>query len=260
MRLRALAFILLLAVAGIVAACGVGPTATPGPGGNGTPTPSPTNTPTPTPTPAPTETPNPTYPAWLNDLIVGFEGEPVANPPIVIKEYTYKGSRVFYVPARCCDIFSDLHNEAGELIAHPDGGIAGHGDGRAADFHDTAVYVRTVWQDPRDDSEYKREIVKAPIESVDVLVLESFPPRYRLKVVSGLPNGCAAFDHWTVDLDQEAKVFTVEVFNSMPAAGEDAACTMIYGMVENSVPLTGVEAGATYTVHVNDHTTTFDAQ
>lgn len=267
MRLRLTQLLVLLVIAAALAACGVGQTPTPGPGGPGqTPTPNPTSTPTPAPTHTPTPTPHPqhipiSHPAWLNDLIIRFEDEPVANPPVVIKEYTYKGETVYFIPARCCDFFSDLYDAEGNLIAHPDGGISGNGDGRAADFFEEATYVRTVWEDPRSKTEYERELVKAPIESIDVAILESFPVQYRLQVVSGVPGGCARFDHWTVDLDEESNVFTVELFNSMPAAHEEVVCTAIYGMIEHSIPLTGVsDAGATYTVNVHDKTTTFVAQ
>jgi hypothetical protein len=254
--------LMLLAVAALIAACGVQATPTsPGSGSNQTPTPLPSETPSPTPTPTPIPEGTPMYrPVWLNDLIVNFEGEPLANPPVVIKEYVYKGDTVYYVPARCCDIYSDLYDAEGNLIAHPDGGITGNGDGRASDFLEAAQYVRTVWQDPRATIEYERELAKAPIESADVAVLESFPPQYRLHVVSGLPSGCAAFDHWTVALDEETKTFTVEIYNSVPAASADVACTMIYGLIENSIPLNGVESGHTYTVNVNDHSTTFESQ
>lgn len=272
MRPRFALVLMLMIIAALAAACGVGATPT-SPGGNGNPTGTPTPNQTPVGTPTPTETPDPSptptpipeqrptsHPVWLNDLIVHFEGEPMANPPVVIKEYLYNGEKVYFIPARCCDIYSDLYDEEGNLIAHPDGGITGNGDGRASDFHEKATYVRTVWSDPRDATEYERDVVKAPIESAEVLVLESFPPQYRLHVVSGLPSGCAAFDHWTVDLDEESKTFTVELFNSVPAEGADVVCTMIYGMIEHSIPLENVESGATYTVKVNDFTTTFEAQ
>ena len=37
-------------------------------------------------------------------------------------------------------------------------------------------------------------VVAAPIESVEVIIAESFPPQYFLKVKSGLPNGCVRFN------------------------------------------------------------------
>ncbi|MCH8271303.1 MAG: hypothetical protein IH985_08870, partial [Planctomycetes bacterium] len=41
-------------------------------------------------------------------------------------------------------------------------------------------------------------VVAAPIESVEIIVAESFPPQYFLEVKSGLPNGCVRFDEYVV--------------------------------------------------------------
>ena len=138
------------------------------------------------------------------------------------------------------------------------GGIAGNGDGRAADFSTTAVLVRVVWEDPRDNA--GRDLVRAPIESIEVVALESFPVQYRAKVVSGLPNGCARFDHYTVGLDSDARLFTIEIINAVPEQGADVVCTLQYGMVSHSIPLDGVVSGITYKVVANDAATTFRAQ
>lgn len=73
----------------------------------------------------------------------------VKNPPQKIFSYKYKGSTVYYVTAPCCDFFSDLLSADCELIAHPDGGITGKGDGRAADFHKLRSGEKLVWEDPR---------------------------------------------------------------------------------------------------------------
>ena len=250
----------LLAIAVFTAACGVGATSTPVPASTSTPTPVPAPTSTPTPTPIPSVTPTGSRPGWLNDLVIRFEQEPVANPAISIFEYEYKGETVYFVPQRCCDIFSDLYDAGGALIAHPDGGIAGHGDGRASDFFETAKLVRTVWTDHRGEESFKRELTKAPIESVDVAIMESFPVQYRVNVVSGLPSGCARFDHWELSVDAAAHAITIDVYNSVPAAGEAIACTMIYGYVEHSIGIDGIEPGHTYTVTVNDHQTQFTSQ
>ena len=82
-------------------------------------------------------TPTPIHSAtaeWLADLIHKLESEPVANPPLSITQYAYNDQIVYFVPQRCCDIFSDLYDAFGNIIAHPDGGITGGGDGRASDF------------------------------------------------------------------------------------------------------------------------------
>ena len=99
-----------------------------------------------------------------------------------------------------------------------------------------------------------RVTVPAPIDSVDVLIRESAPPQVSVKVLAGLPGGCAQRDSHSVS--RSGDTFTVTVLNSMPAG--NAICTMIYGTYELSIDL-GRELvpGTTYTVRVNDKTTTF---
>ena len=118
--------------------------------------------------------------------------EPVANPPALIAEYDYNGEAVYYVPPCCCDIFSDLYDAAGNLIGHPDGSITGQGDGRVPDFLAVRSSETVIL---RDERSYHPSLVQvsAPIESVELLIMESFPPQCSLVVVSGLPNGCASF-------------------------------------------------------------------
>ena len=97
--------------------------------------------------------------------------------------------------------------------------------------------------------------VFAPIDGVEISVAESFPLQYFLNVKSGLPNGCARFDGYT--LNREGDTITVEVTNLKPAS-KDLMCTMIYGTVETNIPLgTDFEPGRTYTVNVNDFTKSF---
>lgn len=99
-----------------------------------------------------------------------------------------------------------------------------------------------------------RVTVPAPIEEVDVVIRESAPPQVTVKVKAGLPNGCAQRGSHSVS--RSGDTFTVTVLNSMPRG--DQACTMIYGTYDLSVDLAGeFRPGVTYTVQVNDKTTTF---
>ena len=140
MRSRSLLFLTLLVttLTLVMAACGAAvPTPTANdPGQDIAPTPAPTATAT---TPAPDA-----LPSWLDNLTASFEADPMTQPPLSVTEYQYKGERVFFVPPSCCDIFSDLYDLQGTLIAHPFGGIAGIGDGREPEFATTAVFIRTV--------------------------------------------------------------------------------------------------------------------
>ena len=73
----------------------------------------------------------------------------VKNPTTKIYSYLYKGKKVYYVTAPCCDFFSDLLDADCNLIGHPDGGITGRGDGKMPDFHKSRTDEKLVWEDPR---------------------------------------------------------------------------------------------------------------
>jgi len=102
-----------------------------------------------------------------------------------------------------------------------------------------------------------RRIVPAPIDGLDVRVLESNPPQYVLSITAGLPSGCAKQHSHTVT--RAGEIITVTVLNSMPAG--NPICTMIYGSYGLSVNMgSDFRSGTTYTVQVNDRVTTFEAQ
>lgn len=88
-------------------------------------------------------------PACMQQLVKQFLEEDVQNPPRKIYSYIYNGSLVYYVTPPCCDFFSDLYDSQCKLIAHPDGGITGKGDGRARDFTQNKSQETLVWEDVR---------------------------------------------------------------------------------------------------------------
>ena len=188
---------------------------------------------------------------WLRELIQRLESEPVANPPALIAQYEYNGQPVYYLPPRCCDIFSDLYDSAGNIIGHPDGGITGQGDGRVPDFLEVRGNETVVWSDRRS---YDPSLVQvpAPIESVKLLIMESFPPQYSLVVVSGLPNGCASFAGYR--LERSGDTVPVEMLNWKPADPQ-VACTDNYRTIETRISLgSQFDPDTTYTVDVNGET------
>ena len=194
---------------------------------------------------------------WQADLVRNLEKAPVANPPASFVQYGYKGQVVYYVPPRCCDIFSDLYDASGAIIGHPDGGITGQGDGRVADFLTERRDGRIVWKDQRT---YDTSLTQtqAPIESVTVLIMESFPPQYSVVVVSGLPNACVTFAGYRMDRDGDT--VRIEVINWKPSRS-DVVCAQVYGTVETTIILgSEFNPGHTYTVEVNSITETFVAQ
>ena len=98
--------------------------------------------------PAAPETPA-APPAWVTALIRQFETEPVSSRPAFVARYDYKGQDVYFVPQRCCDIMSVVYRSDAAIMCHPDGGIAGKGDGRCADFFAERRNERIVWQDSK---------------------------------------------------------------------------------------------------------------
>jgi hypothetical protein len=100
--------------------------------------------------------------------------------------------------------------------------------------------------------------VRAPIDQVDVLIKESFPLQYAVRVVSGLPNACVKFGQITWERDGDT--IRVEVFNVEPASDE-VMCAQVYGTAENIIELgSDFESRKTYTVVVNGVTETFVAR
>ena len=99
----------------------------------------------------------------------------------------------------------------------------------------------------------------APIEAAEIVVRESSPPQYAVKITSGLPNGCAKFER--IDIVPNGKVVDLRVWNTLPAE-KSIACTMIYGTTSNTVNLGGhFERGRTYDVRINGETkATFTAK
>ena len=105
-------------------------------------------------------------------------------------------------------------------------------------------------------------IAESPIESAEIMVLESAPPQYQLRVVSGLPkgSGCSQFNGYEIrrseSNDMEVIVTHHEVADRM------VMCTADFPIVETFVPLgSDFVSGEKYTVRVNSDTvTSFSAQ
>lgn len=104
------------------------------------------------------------------------------------------------------------------------------------------------------DTGYEVVDALAPIESVQILVLESYPEQFVVQIVSGLPSGCATFSR--AEVTQEGTDIKIAVYNKVPSPEASAviSCTAIYGIHDENVSLgSDFERGTTYSVHVNDH-------
>ncbi len=102
-----------------------------------------------------------------------------------------------------------------------------------------------------------RERVDAPIDGLEILTLESFPPQYVLQVDAGLSNGCA--EPAGHEASRSGSTIQVRVHNSMPQG--EVVCTAIYGMYQLNIPLgSDFEPGAKYLIEVNGQSVSFTAQ
>ncbi|HNX21957.1 MAG TPA: hypothetical protein PKG88_06295 [Bacteroidales bacterium] len=90
-------------------------------------------------------------PLGIKNKIRAIKSEDVWNPPATIWQYEYNGETVYYIPARCCDFYSELYDQHCNLICHPDGGMSGNGDGICTDFFDTRTNEKLIWRDDRND-------------------------------------------------------------------------------------------------------------
>ena len=88
-------------------------------------------------------------PTCVQKLIDQFRQEEKTNPPRQIYKYSYNGAVVYYVPAPCCDFYSDLYNSECALLGHPDGGFTGKGDGKFRDFEKLKTGEKLIWKDDR---------------------------------------------------------------------------------------------------------------
>ena len=88
-------------------------------------------------------------PGCIQKLIHQFSEEEKQNPPRKIYSYLYKGAKVYYVIAPCCDNFNDLYDEYCTLLGHPDGGFTGRGDGKFPDFNEAKTNEKLIWEDKR---------------------------------------------------------------------------------------------------------------
>ena len=105
-------------------------------------------------------------------------------------------------------------------------------------------------------------IAESPVESVEIMVLESAPPQYQLRVVSGLPkgSGCSQFNGYEIRRSEANEIEVAITHHEV--ADRMVICTADFPIVETVVPLgSDFESGEKYTVRVNSDTvTSFVAQ
>jgi hypothetical protein len=93
----------------------------------------------------------------------------------------------------------------------------------------------------------------APITEVKVYTMKSNPPQIGVYIKGGLADGCTAFHN--IETSREGNTVNIRVTVQRPAG---VACPAIYTDFERDVNLgTDFAFGETYTLNVNDYSTTF---
>ncbi len=105
-----------------------------------------------------------------------------------------------------------------------------------------------------EQEEYPEMVISpAPIHEVEVVFMESYPVQVGVRIQMGLSSGCTTFHDAVVT--RSGETIHIEVTTQYP---RDAVCTAIYTYHEENPNLgSDFTSGVTYTLEVNDYTTTF---
>ena len=102
----------------------------------------------------------------------------------------------------------------------------------------------------------------SPIQAAELVILEIFPPQYRLNIISTLPRGssCSRFDGY--DVSRASGNSIILAVTHLEVAEDNVPCTEDLPVVETMVSLgSGFQSGEEYTVVINGQfTKTFKAQ
>ncbi|MFC1926864.1 hypothetical protein ACFLWV_03850 [Chloroflexota bacterium] len=100
------------------------------------------------------------------------------------------------------------------------------------------------------------EISLAHIHEVQINIAESYPPQVLVYIKGGLSDSCTTYHD--LDIQRDKNTIEIEVTTERP---EEVACDAVYSQFEKYVNLgTDFISGETYTIKVNDYTTTFVMQ
>lgn len=106
---------------------------------------------------------------------------------------------------------------------------------------------------PEENQPTDVEIRTAPIDEVKVYIMKSNPPQIGVYIKGGLPDGCTSFHD--IEITREGSTINIKVTTQHP---REVSCPAIYTNFEKNINLgSNFVFGTTYTLNVNDYTTTF---
>jgi len=119
----------------------------------------------------------------------------------------------------------------------------------------TVLLVTAVGCQPA-PAEPELEIRLAPIEEIQVNIAESYPQQIFVYIKGGLSDSCTTFHDLTTE--HSGNTISITVTTQRP---KDKVCAQVYSFFEKNVNLgTDFTSGETYTINVNDKTTSFVMQ
>ncbi|MBN1160593.1 MAG: hypothetical protein JXA17_01400 [Dehalococcoidales bacterium] len=117
----------------------------------------------------------------------------------------------------------------------------------------TSAIMGGVWDMKNNEMLEDFEISLAPIHEVTVSFMESYPVQVGVYIQGGLRDGCTEFHD--IEIAREGDVVNITVTVQHP---KDTFCPAIYTYFEKYINLgSDFTTGTTYTLNVNDFTTTF---
>ena len=89
------------------------------------------------------------------------------------------------------------------------------------------------------------------VQSVDILVAESFPPQVTARVTAVIPDSCTKARE--PQISRDGATITIKIIGERP---DGVACAQVISSYDKSIPLGPLDPGS-YTLHVNNLTKTF---
>jgi hypothetical protein len=96
--------------------------------------------------------------------------------------------------------------------------------------------------------------VRLQVQTVDVLIAESFPPQISAHVTAIIPDSCTKARE--PEISRDGTTITVTLIGERP---DGVACAQVISTYDKSIPLGTLDPGH-YTLHVNDVTREFEVQ
>lgn len=114
--------------------------------------------------------------------------------------------------------------------------------------------VENVEDEQNNTTEIEYTYGMANVESIDILIMESFPVQINVIAEGYLPDGCTRIDE--IKTEREGETFNINITTKRP---KDAICTQAIESFRETIPLEvqGLTAG-NYTVNVNGVTGSFE--